>query len=125
MSELRQLRGQGVFQPYRAPSWAGGEKAADGVGKTSTDRGKWNMCAPPNPWTAILPRTDTGLLLLVMAGDGSSGVQLLLAASRGGGIHRREFEALSQDRRAPPLRHPKGTRTPLHTHTSARKFLLS
>ena len=66
MSELRQLRGQGVFQPYRAPSWAGGEKAADGVGKTSTDRGKWNMCAPPNPWTAILPRTDTGLLLLVM-----------------------------------------------------------
>ena len=67
VSELRQLRGQGVFQPYRAPSWAGGEKAADGVGKTSTDRGKWNMCAPPNPWTAILPRTDTGLLLLVMA----------------------------------------------------------
>ena len=49
VSELRQLRGQGVFQPYRAPSWAGGEKAADGVGKTSTDRGKWNMCAPPNP----------------------------------------------------------------------------
>ena len=82
-------------------------------------------CAPRPTLTAILPRTDTGLLLLVMAGDGSSGVQLLLAASRGGGIHRREFEALSQDRRAPPLRHPKVTRTPLHTHTSARKSLLS
>lgn len=43
VEELLQLRGQGVFQPYRAPSWAGGEVAADGVGKVSTDRGKWNI----------------------------------------------------------------------------------
>jgi aspartate beta-hydroxylase len=42
-AELLSLRGQGVFQPYRAPSWAGGTPAADGVGKTSTDRGAWNV----------------------------------------------------------------------------------
>jgi hypothetical protein len=41
--ELHSLRGQGLFQPYRAPNWAGGEKAADGVGKTSHDRGAWNV----------------------------------------------------------------------------------
>ena len=41
--ELFKLRGQGVFQPYRAPNWAGGKAAKDGVGKTSHDRGSWNV----------------------------------------------------------------------------------
>jgi aspartate beta-hydroxylase len=31
------------FQPYRAPSWASGTKADDGVGKVGTDSGAWHV----------------------------------------------------------------------------------
>lgn len=41
--ELMALRGGGHFQPYRAPSWAGGKAAADGIGKVSHDSGDWNV----------------------------------------------------------------------------------
>lgn len=42
--ELLALRGHEVFQPYRAPTWAGGKEAAGSIiGKAGTDSGTWNV----------------------------------------------------------------------------------
>lgn len=42
-AELVSLRGQSVFQPYRAPTWASSAIASDGIGGVSHDAGEWNV----------------------------------------------------------------------------------
>jgi len=41
--ELVDLRNEKGFQPYRGPTWAGKNKASDGIGTSSTDGGNWNV----------------------------------------------------------------------------------